>query len=70
MFLELIKRHDSFNYAFQDISVILIAAILKIGLLQFRLYQLNVNSLILTHDRSLNTKVPFNESPGDILNHK
>ena len=54
---------------FLELSVILIAAILKIGPWSFILYQLNVNSLILTRDRSLNM-IPLNESPWDILNHK
>ena len=59
---------------FLDFSVILIAAILKIGFWPFILYRLNVNSLILTRDRSLNSMIPLNESPGgggwEILNHK
>ena len=50
--------------------MILIVAILKIGLWSFILYRLNINSLILTCDRSLNNMIPLNESPGDILNHK
>ena len=44
--------------------------ILKIGLSSFTLYGLNINSLILTRDRSLNNMIPLNESPGDIFNHK
>ena len=67
---KLIRRLVIFNYAFQDTSVILIAAILKIGLWQFCLYQLNVNRLILTHERSPNKMVPFIEILGHILNHK
>ena len=48
----------------------LFVAILKIGLWSFILYRLNINSLILTRDRSLNNMIPLNESPGDIFNHK
>ena len=55
---------------FLDFSVILVAAILKIGLQPFILYRLNVNSLILTRDRSLDNMVPLNENSWDILNHK
>ena len=55
---------------FLDFLVILLAAILKIGLWSFILYQLNVNSLILTRDKSLNNMIPLNASPGEILNHK
>ena len=55
---------------FLNFSVILIAAISKIGLWSFILYRLNVNSVILTRDRSLNNMIPLNESPGDILSHK
>ena len=48
----LTRRHDisSYgdisNYAFQESSVIFIAAILKIAFWQFYRYQSNVNSLI------------------------
>ena len=55
---------------FLDFSVILIAAILKICFWSFILYRLNVNSLILTRDRSLNSMIPLDAGPGDILNHK
>ena len=55
---------------FLNFSVILIAAILKIGLWPFIFYRLNVNSLIMTLGRSLNNMISLNESPGDILNHK
>ena len=55
---------------FLNFSVILIAAILQIDLLSFIFNRLNVNSLILTRDRSLNNMITLNESPGDILNHK
>ena len=55
---------------FLDFSVILIAAILKIGLWPFILYRLNVNNLILTRDRSQNNMIPLNVSSGDILNYK
>ena len=34
------------------------------------IYQLIVNSLIMTWDMSLNKMIPVNGSPGDILNHK
>ena len=37
---------------------------------RFMLYQLIVNSLIMTRDMSLNKMIPLNRSPGDILNHK
>ena len=50
--------------------MILIAAILKIAFWQFILYQLIVNSLIMTRDMALNKMIPFNGGPGDILNHK
>ena len=55
---------------FLDFSVILIAAILKIGLWSFILDRINFNSLILIRDMSLNNMIPLNESHGDILNHK
>ena len=45
-------------------------AILKIPFWQFILYQLIVNSLIMTRDMSLNKMITLNGSPGDILNHK
>ena len=65
----MLRRYDIFNYAFQDISVIFVAAILKNSLCQLLLHWLNINSLMLSHDISLNNMKQLNQSV-NIWNHK